>query len=62
MATDTPAEPSRAPASGTALDDRREAETPQASSATSRSGAGTRPLPDDALIVLPVRDIVVFPA
>jgi ATP-dependent Lon protease len=61
MATDTPAEPSRAPASGTALDDRREAESPQASS-TSRSGAGARPLPDDALIVLPVRDIVVFPA
>jgi ATP-dependent Lon protease len=62
MATDMHAEPSRTPASGAALDERRESETPPASSAPSRSGAGTRPLPDDALIVLPVRNIVVFPA
>jgi len=62
MATDTPAEPSRAPASGTALDDRHEVEAPPASSTPSPTSAATRPLPDDALIVLPVRNVVVFPA
>ncbi len=62
MATDMPAEPSRAPASRSALDERRDAESPPASSAPGGVGAGTRPLPDDALIVLPVRNVVVFPA
>ena len=32
------------------------------SPAGATAGASTRPLPDDALIVLPVRNLVVFPA
>jgi len=59
----TPAEPSRAPAAGAVLDDRRAAET-NSSAAPGGANAGTshNPLPDDALIVLPVRNLVVFPA
>ena len=57
-----PAEPSRAPASGAVLDDRRSNETSPVAAGGSNATTGTRPLPDDALIVLPVRNLVVFPA
>src|SRR3954464_12240581 len=57
-----PAEPSRAPASGAVLDDRRSNETSPVAPGGASATTATRPLPDDALIVLPVRNLVVFPA
>jgi ATP-dependent Lon protease len=57
-----PAEPSRAPAAGAVLDDRRAAETDPVAPTGASAATGSRPLPDDALIVLPVRNLVVFPA
>jgi ATP-dependent Lon protease len=54
-------EPSRGPESAM-LDDRRPSETNPAAPSGANAGVGTRPLPDDALIVLPVRNMVVFPA
>jgi len=58
----TPQEPSRAPTSGAVLDDRRAAETGAFAAGGANAAAALRPLPDDALIVLPVRNLVVFPA
>ena len=58
----TPQEPSRAPTSGAVLDDRRAAETGAFAAGGANPAAALRPLPDDALIVLPVRNLVVFPA
>jgi ATP-dependent Lon protease len=59
---DTPAELSRVPAAVDALDDRRPAEAGSAAPSSAGGGTSVRPLPDDALIVLPVRNLVVFPA
>ena len=57
-----PAEPSRAPATGALLDDRRVGDTGSPAPGGAGATTATRPLPDDALIVLPVRNLVVFPA
>jgi ATP-dependent Lon protease len=55
-------EPSRAPESSALLDDRRAADAAAAAPAGAAAAPAARPLPDDALIVLPVRNVVVFPA
>jgi ATP-dependent Lon protease len=57
----TPAEPSRTPASSAAPDDRSPSATSSAAPPAANGAASARPLPDDALIVLPVRNLVVFP-
>ena len=44
------------------LDERRAADAAAAAPAANGAGTSTRPLPDDALIVLPVRNLVVFPS
>jgi ATP-dependent Lon protease len=61
MATTIP-EPSRAPASGEMLDERRDAESTASAPAVGGTSGSARALPEDALIVLPVRNLVVFPS
>jgi ATP-dependent Lon protease len=56
------AEPLRSPDSRLLLDEHASPATGAATSADPAAGASARPLPDDALIVLPVRNLVVFPA
>ena len=55
-------EPSRAPESGELLDERPSAEPAASAPAAGGASTSTRALPDDALIVLPVRNLVVFPS
>ena len=57
----TPQEPLRGTESAL-LDDRGSTATGAAASSPADAVGNTRPLPDDALIVLPVRNLVVFPA
>jgi ATP-dependent Lon protease len=58
---DRPSENSRAPESS-ALGGQRPAEPSSTERSGANIGSSARPLPDDALIVLPVRNLVVFPA
>src|SRR5690349_5728177 len=58
----TTAEPSRAPESGELLDERRSADAGMSAPALGGGAAASRPLPDDALIILAVRNLVVFPS
>ncbi|HEX4234801.1 MAG TPA: endopeptidase La [Caldimonas sp.] len=55
-------EQSRVPAAALSLDERSQTDPAAANPAGASGDASTRPLPDDALIVLPVRNVVVFPA
>ena len=55
-------EPSRAPESGALLDERRSDEPAASAPAVGGAATSTRALPEDALIVLPVRNLVVFPS
>jgi ATP-dependent Lon protease len=56
-----PVEPWHTPASSAAPDDPSRSGTGSAAPSGANDAASARPLPDDALIVLPVRNLVVFP-